>query len=238
MPRQAERLDVAGRMGWRLPDGSTLWDDGEKEVPTSGLSDEQKRNQARIDAGEAWAPSHNGVTDRELAELRTSVTLAGDPEKALEKRKAAAKARSGQKPGPNDPDLPPTDVEIAGNLRIEAKKLLEREIDRLEELKSMAIAGLVILSRHNVAVPGGNPPMRLHDQVLQLLKVADSGSPRQMLEALEEARAWASLTSDPGSGLPNPPAGQPIIAVIPPQQDVGNLPQASRVTGPGGKPET
>ena len=233
----ATRIDVGGRKGWKLSDGATLWDDGEKEVPTSGLSDETKRAQARIDAGDAYAPAQKGVSGEEVKAIRGVMEVAGDPDKLRDYRKATAKAKIGRKPE-NERDLPVSDVEIRQNLRIEAKKLLEREIDRLEELKSMAIAGLVLLARDEIVVPGGNPPMRLHEAVLTILKVADSGTPEEMIGALEAARTWQALSAEArdATTLPQPPGGPLKPAVVPPPDDTARTPQASRDLQGGGKP--
>lgn len=227
----AARIDVAGRKGWRLSDGSTLWDDGEKEVPTSGLSDEHKRNLARIAAGEAWEPTVNAVSDTEITALKAHFAPADDPEAPLELRKAAARTRSSHKSGA-EPVLTPDQV------RIEAHKLLEREIDRLEELKSMAIAGLLLLAHGGVRVPGGNPPMRLHEVVLTLLRTADSGSAAEMVKALETARAWQPLSADlhDAETLPQPPGGPLKPVTIPPVFPDGSTQQGSDAVNRGGQP--
>ena len=229
-----ERIDKAGRQGWRFADGAILWDDGEKEVPTSGLSDEQKRAEARRMAGDSPEMTKAGVSQHEIAAIEAVVAIANDPERLLAMRKAGAKARSGKKPE-NQADLPPTDVELKANLRIEVKKLLERELDRADELKTMAIAGQIELGRGGARVGGGNPPMQLHEAMLTAMRVSDSGTPEQMLQQLQGLRAWHPHDVDPG--LPNPPSGMPDVpVVIPPPPDTGATPQASRDVKDGGKP--
>jgi hypothetical protein len=184
-----ERIEKAGKMGWRFTDGAILWDDGEKEVPTSGLSDEQKRLDARLAAGEVYGVSKPGVSDGEFTALQAAHASLPPPEQILASRKAEAKKRAGQKPEPDKP-LPPTEVELNQALRRRTHQLLEREIDRLEELKSLSIAGTVVLTRDGLDLGPRNPPMELHTAVLGYLRIADQGNPQQMLKALQEARGW------------------------------------------------
>jgi hypothetical protein len=187
-----ERLEKAGKKGWKFTDGSILWDDGEKEVPTSGLSDEFKRAEARIAAGDLYGVTKTGITDQELAHLQADHASMPSSDKILEVRKADAKKRAGHKPDELRAP-PPTEVEYQQGLRLRTKQMLEREIDRLEELKTLAIAGTVELTvdGHAAAtVHRSNPPMALHEAVLGYLRISDQGSPQQMLKALEDARRW------------------------------------------------
>lgn len=234
----SERIEKAGRTGWRFADGAILWDDGEKEIPTSGISDEAKRAEARRQAGDAPELSKKGVSQAEINAVTNDLALLSDPEKLLQSRKAAAKERAGRKPAPGERELPPSDVELQHNARISVKKLLERELDRTDELKNAAIAGQLELGRSGIKVPGGNPPMQLHEAMLTAMRVSDSGTAEQMLMQLQSLRGWHALDlSDADPGLPNPPSGMPLPpVVIPPDPDSGTIPQASRVTGPGGKP--
>ena len=103
----------------------------------------------------------------------------------------------------------------------------------------MAIAGLIVLARHGVRVGGSNPPMVLHEAVLGLLKISDSGSPEQMVAGLDMARAWMPLSADESDAmsLPQPPSGAPLPPVaIPPVPDQGSTAQASGSAQDGGKP--
>lgn len=185
-----ERIEKAGKTGWRFTDGSVLWDDGEKEVPTSGLSDEQKRNEARSAAGDLYGVTKSGVSDVEISGLGTDLATIGTPEALMATRKAAAKALAAKKPSETGKLLPPTEVEMRQALRMKAKQLLEREIDRLEELKTLAIAGTVELLYQGLPPARPNPSMALHEAILTYLKVADSGDPVQMHDILRAARDW------------------------------------------------
>jgi hypothetical protein len=184
------RIEKAGKKGYQFTDGSILWDDGEKEVPTSGISDEQKQREAREAAGDIYGVTKQGVSDSELASLGADMASIGTPEALMSTRKAAAKLAAGKKPSENDKILPPTEVELKQGLRMKAKQLLEREIDRLEELKTLAIAGTVEIELHGVPVNRSNPPMALHEAILTYLRVADSGNPSQMHDMLRAARGW------------------------------------------------
>ncbi len=254
-----EPIERAGRRGLRFPDGAILWDDGEKEVPTSGLSDLQKRNEARNAAiGEPLVPTRVAVSDAEVAELDRLARVLSDPGKLLAERKEAAKERARRKPaGKEEADpaaladearvggeaserpLPASLNEIGSAFRLKAKLLLEREITRLEELVGQAIAGQIELSLNGLRVTDRNPPMRLHEVILATVRIADAASVPAIMTQLREIRSWGTWTGVQDSGLPAPPPdGYPasVPVELPPATSNPGIQRGSSVVHDGGQP--
>jgi hypothetical protein len=234
-----ERYERAGRRGHKFSDGSILWDNGEREYPTSGKTDEQKRNEARLAAGEDIQPTKPGVSNEEVRALESVGFLIADPHKMAQLRRADAKANAG-KPPAEERALAPSHNEVVSNFRSEAKRLLEREIDRLEELKTMAIAGQIELAIGGVPLVGRNPPMQLHELVLETIRLSDQGNPDQLLAQLRKVRQWTSFGAPRVDELPYPPPdGYPsggTAPPLPPPDSQPGLNPASQALGPGGQP--
>ena len=239
-----EAIERAGRKGYKFHDGSILWADGEKEVPTSGKSDEQKRNEARVAAGASLEPTKPGVSSAEMAAIEAIGRKIADPAALMALRKANAKAHAGKPPGNGDDALPPSLNELQSNFRVEAKHLLEREIDRIEELKVLAMSGAIQIAQNGAFYPGRNPAMALHEAILTAIRVADTGNPNQLLAELRKLQGWTVLAEPRIDELPYPPpdgypTGGPGVGPappIPPPISNPGLNRASDALQPGGQP--
>lgn len=199
-----ERVEKAGRRGWRFVDGAILWDDGEKEVPVSGLSDAEKRAEAMRAALGEPPQLKSGPSQAEIDALQAQTRDLRNPSAVLRERKAYAKRKAGEKPAEGRgeaekalEDAPKSLEERTHDARKTARALLDAEIDRCEELKTLATGGGLILLHQNAVAPWPNPPMRLHETILLALRAIDSGNPIDMLEALGELRAWTGTFEVP-----------------------------------------
>ena len=235
---QPTRIDRVGRQGWLYPDGSVIWDDGEKEVPTSGLSDEHKRAMARaeVDGGNV-TPQKVGPTREEIAALGLEASPLAEPEAALARRRAAAKDAASKKPGSQSEGvhpIPPSRDEVESDLRRKARRLLEREIDRLEELKDLAIAGQLELWLDGVKVTRNNPPMQLHNAVLEAIRVSDTGRPAAMVKILHDLAGWQGAAPTVEDTLPYPPPDGLSGPIDLPVNDA-QQPAGTGAIGSGGK---
>lgn len=235
---QPTRIDRVGRQGWLYPDGSVIWDDGEKEVPTSGLSDERKRAMARAEVdGENVTPQKVGPTREEIAALGLEASPLAEPEAALARRRAAAKDAASRKPGSQSEGvhpIPPSRDEVESDLRRKARRLLEREIDRLEELKDLAIAGQLELWLDGVKVTRNNPPMQLHNAVLEAIRVSDTGRPAAMVKILHDLAGWQGAAPTVEDTLPYPPPDGMSGPIDLPVNDA-QQPSGTGAVGSGGK---
>lgn len=120
----AERVTVGVRQGWKRPDGVIVFDDGEKVMPMSGLSDQQKRDEAlKAALGEVAPPAEVGAPAKDVAKLRSEAA------------------------GPERP-------ETEAGLRQRARALVDLEVPRIEELKALAARPGVLLARDGSAVKG------------------------------------------------------------------------------------
>ena len=199
------RIDRAGRLGWELKDGAILWDDGEKEVPPSGLSDDAKRQQALADAGVLPPqPTRTGPSRAEIAELEgQAIALAGNERRLAERKKLARDAAS-LKPGQDRPaTMPVAQNDLENLVRRDAKRLLDREIDRLEELKQLAVAGHVSLVRDGILQTRNNPPLILHEVILSAIQASDSAPPVTMVRLLKDLGGWQGMTPTDEIALPS-----------------------------------
>lgn len=237
-----EPFERAGRKGHRFADGSILWDNGEREYPVSGKTDDQKRAEARAFAdGEPVVPQKPGVSIEEVQALERLGAVIANPLRVAELRRGTARANAG-KPPAEARSLTPSAAEITSDFRQQAKTLLEREIDRLEELKTLAIAGQIEIHEAGLPPNGRNPPMLLHELVLEAIRVSNSGHPDQLLAQLRKLRRWTAAGSPRIDELPYPPPdGYPADGVAPPMPDPASqegLNRASQSVLPGGAPTT
>lgn len=236
-----ERYERAGRKGHRFADGSILWDNGEREYPTSGKTDDQKRAEARqLADGGPVLPQKPGVSSEEVQALEHLGAIIADPVRVAELRRGTARANAG-KPPSEARELMPSAAEIASDFRQQAKTLLEREIDRLEELKALAMAGQVEIHVNGLPSMRRNPPMDLHELVLETIRVSDLGNPDQLIGQLRKVRAWTSGTPRVDELPYPPPDGYPADGVAPPMPEPASqdgLNRASDAVLPGGAPTT
>ena len=121
-------------------------------------------------------PQKPGVSSEEVLALERLGAVIADPVRVAELRRGTAKANAG-KPPSEARELMPSAAEIASDFRQQAKTLLERQIDRLEELKALAMAGQVDIHVGGMPSMRRNPPMDLHELVLETIRVSDWAIP-------------------------------------------------------------
>jgi len=193
-----ERVTIGARQGWKLPTGVIVFDDGEKVMPTSGLSDQQKRDEAlRMALGEVRPPQQPGVPDEAVRELRLGAAQLADSGAINDKRKAAARELARLRPGKDQAAiealqeaLPPTAEALGAGLRQRARALVDLEVPRIEELKELATRPGVLLSRDGIAVQG-NALAILHNHLVEAVSCAERGDITRTAAALAELRRWS-----------------------------------------------
>ena len=194
----AERVTVGQRQGWKLPNGVIVFDDGEKVMPVSGLSDQAKRDQAlKAALGEVEAPQEAGVPDEAVRELRLGAAQLADTSKINESaqgcRQGDGQAASRQGPGGDRQaagELAAFCRSVGGGLARRARELVDLEIPRIEELKALGSRPGVLLCRDDVAVPG-NALVILHNHLVEAVSCAERGDVTRTAAALAELRRWS-----------------------------------------------
>ena len=197
-PAGAERVTVGVRQGWKLPDGVIVFDDGEKVMPVSGLSDQQKRAEALKAALGDYSPAAvPGVSGEEVGALRSEAARLQNSEEINEvrRRKAAdlAKLRPAETQEEADKrykSVPPSAEEQGALLRQRARALVDIEVPRIEELKELASRPGVLLSRDGIVVKG-NALAILHNALVEAVTCAERGDVTRTAAALAELRRWS-----------------------------------------------
>jgi len=194
----ASRVTIGARSGWKLRSGVIVFDDGEKVMPLSGLSDSEKRDQAlKAALGEVAPPQEPGVPDEAVRELRLGAAQLSDTGAINERRKDAAREMAKLRPGKDQAaidklqeSLPPTAEALSAGLRQRARALVDLEVPRIEELKALASRPGVLLSRDAIAVPG-NALAILHNHLVEAVSCAERGDVTRTAAALAELRRWS-----------------------------------------------
>jgi len=198
VPEGAERVTIEARQGWKLPTGVIFFDDGEKVMPTSSLTDQQKRDQAlALALGEVAPPKEVGVPAEAVDSLKVAAAELADPSKINEKRKQHAKEVAKLRPGKDqaainelNDAIPPSAEALGAELRQRARKLVDQEIPRIEELKELAARPGVLLSRDGTVVPG-NALAILHNHLVEAVSCAERGDVTRTAAALAELQRWS-----------------------------------------------
>jgi hypothetical protein len=185
------RVTVGSRQGWKLVDRSVLWDDGEREMPLSGLSDAEKRAEALAQALGTLPALQQGASPAALEQLRSESARTVDPE-INERRKVAAKAKAA---APEQVKTVPLSAEqLAAQLRVEALGLVSLECARAEELKELAIGNTVVVGRDGEPVTG-NVAQQLHDLILAAEQASQQGDLARTVAALSELKRWGVVAA-------------------------------------------
>jgi anti-sigma28 factor (negative regulator of flagellin synthesis) len=185
----ASRITRGTRQGWKLVSGVVIWDDGEKEMPTSGKSDAEKRAEALAIAMGTLPALSAGADSAAIEQLRVRSAGTADPE-VNERRKTAAKAKAAA-PG-QDKTIPLSAEAVAQDLRVEARQLVGLEVSRVEQLKELAIENTLSVGRDGHPVLG-NVPQQLHDAILAALSAVERGDLAHTAAALAELKRWTAI---------------------------------------------
>ena len=150
----AVRITRGTRQGWQLTDRSIVWDDGEKEVPASGLSDAEKRDAALKAALGELPALHEGAASADIDKLRTETTRVASGDDIDAARRRVAKEIAALPPTSDATvsekrarSLPPSAEEQLQKLRATGRALVEAEVTRVEELKQLAIGHNLVVGR-------------------------------------------------------------------------------------------
>ena len=176
-----------------------MWDDGEKEVPASGLSDAEKREAAlKLALGELPA-LHEGAASADIDKLRTETTRVASGDDIDAARRRVAKEIAALPPTSDATvsekrarSLPPSAEEQLQKLRAVGRQLVEAEVSRVEELKQLAIGHNLVVGRDGRDVTG-NVPQQLHDLILQALSVVERGDLKHTADTLRELKRWTVI---------------------------------------------
>jgi hypothetical protein len=197
----AARVTLGVRQGWKMPDGSILYDDGEKEVPASGKSDAEKRAEAlKVALGETTGPVQPGASKAAIAEARTEIARLSMGLDINEKRQKRAKEVSALEPAATRDEARarlaeevPSAEQQQVYLRQTVRGLVNDEALRIEELKQLAMQGGIVLTRDGL--PRKKGVQELHDHLIEALNCAERGDTAKAAAALAELKRW-SLTGD------------------------------------------
>lgn len=190
------------RPGWQMSDGSVVYDDGEKVVPTSGKSDAQKREEAlRAALGDLPGPQVPGADGEtinrvrsEAARLEAAVEVDAARLQRVKEIAALQPAASEEVARKRVKSVPPSAAEQAATLRAEVRRLVDAEAARVEELKELALRGGIVLARDGLPV-AGNGAQQVHERLIEAITAAERGDVTKATAALAELRRW-SLTGE------------------------------------------
>lgn len=183
------RITRGTRQGWQRLDRSIIWDDGELEMALSGKSDAEKRAEALATALGTMPELQPGASLGAVDALRTAAAATADPEINV-RRKEAAKAKAAAPE--QEKRLPLSAEERQQGLRIEARRLIELEVARVEQLKDLAIGNSVTVGRDGQPATG-NVPQKLHDAILAALSAGQRGDLGHTADALRELQRWTAI---------------------------------------------